>query len=191
MYDFMFSDYRGDELWQLDALRRRRARERGLIFAADELAAILAVWAGAGQGAPAHSIDRLRLPLIGGGHVEITPSRIRIEQQEASPEALRATMKHIAANWQGKAVIGLDERMSHEERLKLHAYAKVYGVELWDVNESFLPLALTAAERARLPEFCRQIRATHADAPPARQDERQDSAAMNARRRLLAAPQAA
>jgi hypothetical protein len=181
MYDFMFSDYRGDELWQHDAERRRRARERGTIFDADELAAILALWAGVGQGEPVHSIDRLRLSLVGGGNVEITPNRIQIEQQEASPDALRAAMKHIAANWQGKAVIDLDEGMSREERLRMRAYAEVYGVELQDTNDSFLPLALKPAELARLPELRRLIRAMHQDAPPARPGEEQALAAMYAR----------
>jgi hypothetical protein len=191
MYDFMFTDYRGDELYQFDAERRRRARERGTIFDADELAAILALWAGAGQGEPVHSIDRLRLPLTGGGHVEITPNRIQIEQDEASPEALRAAMKHIAANWQGRAVITLDEHMSREERLRMRAYAEVYGVELHDVNDSFLPLALTPAELARLPELRQKVRDTHQDAPPGRQDEAQEHAARNARRRSYPMPEAA
>jgi hypothetical protein len=190
MYDFMFSDYRGDELWQHDAERRRQARARGLIFSADELAAILALWAGAGQGEPVHSIDRLRLPLTGGGHVEITPNRIQIEQDQASPEALRAAMKHIAGNWQGRAVLGLDEHMSREERLRMRAYAEVYGVELTDLNDSFLPLALTVAELARLPELRQQIRDTHQDAPRAQRDEEQKRPA-SARRLSLAAPKAA
>ena len=181
MYDFMFSDYRGEELYQFDAERQRKARARGLIYSAEELAAILALWAGAWKGEPIHMIDRLRLPLATGGHVEISPNRVRIEQEEASPEALRAAMLHIASHWQSKAVFCLDESMSHEERLKMRAYAEVYGIELYDANDSFLPLALTATELARLPELRRQIRATHRDAPPARPDEEQQLAAMYTR----------
>jgi len=101
----MFSEYRGDGLYQCDALRRRRARERGLIFSPEELAAILAIWAGAGQGEPVHTIDRLRLPLTTGGHVVITPNRVQIEYENPSPEAMRAVMEHIAAKWQGMAVM--------------------------------------------------------------------------------------
>lgn len=181
MYDFMFSDYRGDELWQHDAERQRQARARGLIYSPEELAAILALWAGAGQGEPVHSIDRLRLPLVGGGHVEITPNRIHIEQQEASPEALRATMLHIAAHWQGRAVLDPEEGMSRQERLRARAYAEVYGVELDDVDNLFRPSAFTVRDLATLPALRKQIRETHADAPPARPDEERRLAAMYAR----------
>ena len=163
-------------------MRRRRARERGLIFSADELAAILAIWAGAGQGKPVHSIDRLRLPLAGGGHVEITPNRISIEQEEASPEALRATMLHIAAHWQGRAVFTPDDDMSRQERLRVRAYAEVYGVEVDDIDNLFRPTEFTAVDLATLPALRKQIRETHADAPPARPDEGKQLAAMYARR---------
>jgi hypothetical protein len=106
MYDFMFTDYRGDELYQFDAERRRRARERGTIFDADELAAILALWAGAGQGEPVHSIDRLRLPLTGGGHVEITPNRMARINETPSILQLRAKQRTLGGllgdRWQSE-----------------------------------------------------------------------------------------
>ena len=177
-----------------DAERRRRAKLRGLIFSPDELAELLNLWRDVLAGEPVHSFDRLTLPTHDGGTVEIAPHSIRINQPDsrpASPEALHAAMKHIAQHWNGEATIPLDDTMSHEDRLRARAYAEVYGINLTDTNESFLALSLTAAELARLPQLRAEIRATHADAPPARPDEEAQLAAMYRRRYPFRAPAAA
>ena len=56
MFDFMFSDYRGNQLYQYDAERRRAALVRGLIFSDDELAAILATWPPRATAAPRRKV---------------------------------------------------------------------------------------------------------------------------------------
>jgi hypothetical protein len=174
--------------------RRRRARERGLIFSAAELAAILKIWGDLIDGTPEHRIDALRLPMRDGGAVEIAPNNITFETKNDAPpsaEALHASMRHIAEHWQSKVVIPVDPTLSHESRLRARAYAEVYGIELDDSNECFLPLALTRAELARLPALRAEIRATHSDAPPARPDEEKRLANDYARRHPFRVPQAA
>jgi hypothetical protein len=119
---------------------------------------------GRGRGGAAGSHDRPPAPATRqGGHVEITPNRISIPHQDAPPEALRATMLHIAAHWQGRAAFTPDDAMSRQERLRVRAYAEVYGVEIDDIDNLFRPTAFTAADLATLPALRKQIRETHAD----------------------------
>ena len=180
--------------YRSDADRRRRARLRGLIFSPDELADLLTLWRDVIAGEPVHSIDRLTLPTHDGGTVEIAPHSIRInppDRRPASPEALHAAMKHIAQHWNGEAAIPLDDTLSHEDRLRARAYAEVYGIKLTDTNESSLALRLTAAELARLPQLRAEIRATHADAPPARPNEEAELAATYRSRYPFRVPAAA
>jgi hypothetical protein len=186
MFDFMFSNYRGNRLRQYDAKRQQEARVRGFLFSTEELAEILVFWGDLIQGAIAHTIDSLRFPLADGNSVEITPSRISFEKEiEPSAEAMRATVLHIAAQWEAKATLGIDEEntsTSREYRLRMRAYAEVYGIELTDQSDVYRDLAFTKAELARLPELRREIRVTHRDAPPERPDEHKQLADAYARR---------
>ncbi len=191
MYNFGLSDFDTDEFWRRDGFPGRPTPARALVYTPDELAAILALWADAFKGEPIHTSDRLRLPLADGGHVDIAPTGIQIDQKEASPEALRAAMLHIAAHWQGRAVYDPEDGTSRQERLRVRAYAEVYGVEIDDVDDHFRPSALTAADLATLPALRKQIRETHPDAPPARPDEEKQLAAMYARRYPFRGPVAA
>jgi hypothetical protein len=186
MYDFMFSDYRGNGLWQYDAKRQQESRARGFLFSPEELAEILAFWGDLIQGAIVHTIDILRLPLTDGNSVEITPSRISFEKEiEPSAEAMRATVLHIVAQWEAKATLGIDEEntsTSRKYRLRMRAYASVYGIELTDQSDVYRDLAFTKAELALLPELRREIRVTHRDAPPERPDENEQFSAAYVRR---------
>jgi hypothetical protein len=177
-----------------DAERRRRARLRGLIFSADELADLLALWRDVIAGEPVHSIDRLTLPTRDGGTVDLAPHSIRInppESRPASPEALHAAMQHIAQHWSGEASIPYDAAASRTDRLLMRAYAEVYGVQLDDSNDCFAHLAFTRDELARLPALRAEIRATNSDVPPARTDEEAELAAMYRRRYPFRVPAAA
>ena len=58
-----------------------------------------------------------------------------------------------------------------ENRTWERAYSEVYGVEMIDTCEAFVPTQLPLSEINRLPEMRREIRAWHGDAPPAPPNE--------------------
>lgn len=187
MYEFIFSDYRGSGAWNYNAQKEAEARKRGTVFAADQLRAILAIWAAAAEGQARHSVDRLTIPSQPGAAI-IQPNRITFEKAEPNDAQMRASMAHMAEQWGGQGVIPMNPSTSREFRLRARAYAEVYGIRLDDANEAFRDLALTKAELARLPELRASIRRAHADAPPMRQNEDKAFAAMYAARNPYRAP---
>jgi hypothetical protein len=169
MFDFMFTDYRGVNLWPLSSQERREALERGALFAADAFRSIVSIWGQVAKGAACHFVDKVTIPLVEGGRVTITPTSLSIDS-EMNHDTMRAAMRHIAEQWGGVATISPNQNLSRAERLLARAYAEVYGIALDDQNEGFRPTALTLAELARIPALCEEIRARHSDAPPSRPD---------------------
>jgi hypothetical protein len=103
----------------------------------------------------------------GGTQTIIDPHKVSFVGGKATDEQYRDAMKYIAKHWGGEAFIHPNPDTSREFRLKSLAYAEVYGIKLTDENGP-----LTKAELALLPALCREIRATHSDAPPPRPDNR-------------------
>ncbi len=157
----------------------RRQRERGsAAFAPADLAALAAIWEPARLVSQDHRAASFEL--ASGAIIRVAAGAI-----EAPPtldhEWERAAVRHVQSQWGGRAALPYGEQIDAEARLWARAYAEVYGVELYDPNE-LGPQALQADQLARLPAMRAEIRARHADAPPARPDEAQQLAAMYAAR---------
>lgn len=163
-YDFTPSDL-------LYGCERKDAAQRlGLRFGTTELDLILALWAEASQGQPTHTLGSLCLPTAKGGHIEITPKTINIDEEAQTPEAFRASMLHMYEFWGGRGTILYDAENppTKEFRMRSLAYAEVYSVRLGDDCQKIPGMALTTEDFARVAEMRAEVRAYHKDAPQER-----------------------
>jgi hypothetical protein len=145
----------------------RVQREPGAVaFTADALAVLATLWTPARYEGQDFEAATFRLP--GGQGFRVLDDAI---EAPAAPDHLwhQAAMRHIATRWGGRCFLALDPEGDPEPRLWARAYAEVCGVELADPNDLFVPYALLARQLARVTAMREEIRALHADAPPAKQ----------------------
>lgn len=101
----------------------------------------------------------------------VTSAGIHLEND--APGTLRAAVGYIVEHWQGRAALPFSAALERPFRLRMRAYAEVFGVQLHDPNESHAGGAFTRAELARLAALCAALRAAYPDAGPARPDNEQ------------------
>jgi hypothetical protein len=153
---------------------RAKINVRGTHFDAAEMDEIANVWAPFGE-AVHHDRDGATFQLSNGETFRVTQHRIEAPKNR-TPEWFRGVMEHAATQWGGAFCIDggtmtengfvPDPNPNKEYRLKLRAYAQVYGLDFKDGNDAHHPLS--QKDLAQLPALMRQIREFHGDAPPPR-----------------------
>jgi hypothetical protein len=145
---------------------RLQRERRAVAFTAESLAGLTAAWAPARYAGQDFEAATFILP--SGGSFRVLDDVITAPAA-LDHDWLRAAMRHIESHWGGRCFLTLDLAGDPEPRLWARAYAEVYGVELDDPNDLFLPYALLARQLARVTAMPEEIRALHADTPPAKQ----------------------